>query len=47
MLSTDHLQFYYSMTEVVGALFGGKKNDKKPIDVNNLTPEEAVKGIND
>lgn len=43
-MSTNHLQTYMSLVEVASAIFGKKKD--KPIDVNSLTPEAAVAGLN-
>lgn len=45
-MSTNHLQTYQSLVSIVGALFGSK-DKKKPVDVNELTPDQAVKGLND
>lgn len=50
-LTTNHLQYYMSLIEVVGALFGGQKDDKTPnkegaLRVNDMPPEEAVEKLN-
>jgi hypothetical protein len=43
--STNHLQFYNSIAEVVAAVFGDKKKDA-PIKVNDMAPEQAVNELN-
>lgn len=43
--STNHLQFYNSLAEIVGALFGSDKKSE-PIKVNDMAPEQAVNELN-
>lgn len=43
--STNHLQFYNSLGEIVGAVFGEKK--AAPVKVNDMSPENAVQSLND
>lgn len=48
-LSTNHLQFYNSMAEIVSAVFGDdkKKKDQGAIKVNDMNPDQAVNTLND
>lgn len=43
-MSTNHLQTYYTLVEIAGAIFGSDK--KKPVVVNDMAPEAAVAGLN-
>jgi hypothetical protein len=44
--STNHLQFYNSLAEIVTAAFGGEKKPE-PKKVNEMNPDQAVKELND
>jgi hypothetical protein len=43
-LSTNHLQFYNSIAEIVSSVFGGKK--KEVVKVNDMDPDSAVNALN-
>lgn len=42
--STNHLQFYNSMAEILSTAFGEKK--KEAIKVNDMAPDQAVNELN-
>lgn len=44
--STNHLQFYNSMAEILSAAFGGDKEKKDVINVNDMSPDQAVSQLN-
>lgn len=43
-ITTNHLQMYNIMAEILSAAFGEKK--QKPVKVNDMSPEAAVNGLN-
>lgn len=43
-VTTNHLQMYNIMAELLAAAFGDKKKD--PIKVNEMAPEAAVNSLN-
>jgi hypothetical protein len=44
-LSLQHLQLYSTLVDIASGIFGGKK--AKPVNVSDMTPENAVAHIND
>jgi len=47
-VSTNHLQYYNSMADIVSSIFGeDKKNKPEPKKVNDMAPDQAVQELND
>lgn len=42
--TTNHLQMYNIMAEILAAAFGEKK--QQPVKVNEMSPDAAVNGLN-
>jgi hypothetical protein len=43
-ISTNHLQYYNSIADIVSQMFGDKK--EKPKKVNDMAPDQAVNELN-